>query len=205
MPDVAAILLAAGGSSRMGRPKQLLRAVGQSLVRRAALAALDASCNPVIVVTGSQAESVSPEIADLPVTIQFNPRWSAGIGSSIRAGLSAVLSANPSVDATIFLLCDQPHLTANVLRDLISTWSQSGKPIAACEYSRTVGPPCCFAASIFDQLSRIPDPDGAKKILLANPDLVTSFSWPGGADDLDTPADWQRFCQNNPRSPESPA
>lgn len=200
MTQIAAILLAAGDGSRMGRTKQLLRAGGQSLVRRAASAAIDAGCRPVIVVTGSSAEAIAAEIADLAVQTQFNPDWSAGIGTSIRRGLSSVLAKDPSIAAVILLLCDQPYLNSKILRDLITAWSAGGKPMAACEYAGTLGPPCCFAASMFDQLSRVADSDGAKRLLLANPAMVTSILWPQGAEDIDTPADWERFCQNDSHS-----
>jgi thiamine-phosphate pyrophosphorylase len=198
--QIAAILLAAGGGSRMGRTKQLLRAGGQSLVRRAATAAVDAGCRPVTVVTGSDADGVAAEIADLAVQIQLNPDWSAGIGTSIRSGLSALMAKDPSVAAVILLLCDQPHLNSKILRDLMTAWSAAGKPMAACEYAGTLGPPCCFAASMFDQLSRVADSDGAKRLLLANPASVTPVPWPQGADDLDTPADWERFCRSDSHS-----
>lgn len=193
MINIGAILLAAGGSSRMGRTKQLLRIEGQSLVRRAAGAALDAGCRPVTIVTGSDSDAVAAEISDLPVQIEFNPNWSAGIGGSIRRGLSASLANDPSVAALILMLCDQPHLSSKILHDLMLAWPAGGKPMAACEYAGTFGPPCCFARSSFDQLSNLSDSDGAKRLLLANPAMVTAIPWPPGADDLDTPADWMRL------------
>ena len=170
---------------------------GQSLVRRAATAAIDAGCSPVTVVTGSNADAVAAEIADLNAQSQFNPDWSAGVGTSIRCGLSAVLAKDPNVAAVILLLCDQPHLNSVILRDLMTAWSAAGKPMAACEYAGTFGPPCCFAASMFNQLSRLADADGAKRLLLANPTMVTHIPWPQGDEDLDTPADWARFCQSD--------
>ena len=204
MPSIGAIILAAGGGSRMGRTKQLLRIGGQSLVRRAARAALDAGCRPAVVVTGSDADAVAADVADLPVQCAFNPNWSAGIGTSIRCGLSAVLAIEPSIAAVMIALCDQPRLSADVLRDLIATWSTAGKPMAACGYAGTVGPPCCFASSMFDELSHLADADGAKRLLLADPASVATVPWPAGADDLDTPADWQRFCQTDSPPAKSP-
>jgi molybdenum cofactor cytidylyltransferase len=194
MTNIAAILLAAGSASRMGRTKQLLRIGGQSLVRRAAQAALDAGCHPVIVVTGADSKAVAAEITGLSVNTQFNPNGSAGIGTSIRCGLSATLAADPAASAVILMLCDQPHLDSKILRELIAAFSASQKPMAACEYSNTVGPPCCFARSMFDSLSKIADSDGAKKLLLANPREVTRIPWPPGAIDIDTPQDWRNYA-----------
>lgn len=197
MTPIAAIILAAGAGSRMGRTKQLLRAGGQSLIRRAASAALNAGCAPVTIVTGSDSTAVAAEISDLPIQTAFNPDWPTGIGSSIRRGLSATLASDPSIAAIILMLCDQPYLDSNILHNLMIAWSASGKPMAACEYSGSFGSPCCFARSTFDELSRLPDPDGAKKLLTANPALVTTIPWPQGAEDLDTPADWDRFRQTD--------
>ena len=204
MPSIGAIILAAGGGSRMGRTKQLLRVGGESLVRRAARAALDAGCRPAVIVTGSDSDAVAADIADLPVRSALNPQWSAGIGTSIRCGLSAVLAIDPSIAAVIVTVCDQPRLSPDVLRDLLASWSAAGKPMAACRYAGTVGPPCCFDKSMFEQLARLADADGAKRLLLADPASVATIPWPAGADDLDTPADWRRFCQTDSPPAESP-
>jgi molybdenum cofactor cytidylyltransferase len=194
---IGAIILAAGSGSRMGRTKQLLTIDGQSLVRRTIQAAVDARLEPVIVVTGADAAAVAGELTDLPVTVVHNENWESGIGTSIRRGISALLTASPQIDATAILLCDQPRLAATVLRDLIGAFSVSSKPIAACEYAGTAGPPCCFNRSIFGELAAIPDMAGAKKLLLVDPKRLTIIPWPDGAEDLDTPTDWQRF--NQPR------
>jgi molybdenum cofactor cytidylyltransferase len=181
----------------MGRAKQLLQIGGQSLVRRAARAALDAECSQVVVVTGAYADIVTPELADLPVTVSFNFAWSAGMGTSIRSGIAALLREDPKISAAVVLLCDQPHLSADVVRNVISAWSASGKPMVACDYGSAIGPPCCFGQTMFDALSRIGDDDGAKKLLAADPGNVQTIPWPAGSDDLDTPEDWQRLCQTD--------
>jgi molybdenum cofactor cytidylyltransferase len=192
-----AIILAAGSASRMGRAKQLLRIEGRSLIQRAAQAAIGANCKPVIVVTGSNSDAIKAELANLPVEIQFNPDWSAGIGTSIRAGLSAVLKSNPVASAVILTLCDQPHLSSEILRSLIITHIADSKSMTACEYSGTLGPPCCFSRAMFDELSKLDDQSGAKRLLMKNPNYVATISWPEGAVDLDTPKDWRDFSDNS--------
>jgi len=197
MESIAAMVLAAGGSSRMGRAKQLLQIDGESLVRRITRAAIHARCKPIVVVTGADADAVAKEISDLRVESALNPQWSNGMGGSIRCGLAAILKSDPNIEAAAVLLCDQALLDAEVLRNLIASFSDGGKPMAACRYGNTIGPPCCFAKSMFADLLRLPDSQGAKRLLLARPSDVTALDWPQGESDLDTPADWQRFCKRD--------
>ena len=203
MPSISALILAAGGSTRMHRPKQLLRIDGESLVHRSARAALEAGCAPVVVVTGAQAHAIAPEVADLPVQIALNADWPKGMGGSIRAGLEALLKIDANIEAAMILLCDQPRLSAKVLTDLTAAFLRGRKPIAACRYAATLGPPCCFAKSLFNELLCLADAEGAKKLLLKDPSRVTAMDWTEGECDLDTPGDWQRFCKTANPSPES--
>src|SRR5918992_2537893 len=99
--SVGAMILAAGSSSRMGRPKQTLQFQGESLIRRAALAALGAGCRPVVVVIGANAEPSRRELDGLDVREVFNPLWETGMASSIRAGVEALTGADPDADAAV--------------------------------------------------------------------------------------------------------
>ena len=193
MSSIAAIILAAGSGSRMGLTKQLLKIDGRSLVNRTAQAAIDAGLRPIIVITGADGDNVAGELVNLSLTIAHNQNWKNGIGSSIRHGISTLLATNPQVDAATILLCDQPRLTQDVVHTLIGAFSASDKPIAACEYGNSVGPPCCFDRELFAELSHIPDTDGAKKVLLRDPARLVKVSWPDGAEDVDTLEDWRRI------------
>jgi molybdenum cofactor cytidylyltransferase len=197
MTSTGAIILAAGSGSRMGRPKQLIRIDGQSLLRRAVRAARDGGCSPVVVVTGAHADVVEAELVDLPVVQAFNSAWAGGMGTSIRRGLGALLECEPEVGAAMILLCDQPRLEAEVVRNLLAAWLASGKPMGACKYGDSIGPPCCFGSAQFAALGRIGDADGAKRLLLADRENVQTIAWPEGQDDLDTPEDWRRLCQTD--------
>jgi molybdenum cofactor cytidylyltransferase len=199
MPEIAAVILAAGSGSRMGCAKQLLKIAGQSLVRRTVQAAIGAGFDPVIVVTGADSGAVAGELTDLDVVTAFNRSWKNGIGSSIRCGISALLAKRPAVDAAAVLLCDQPRLSTEILSRLITAFTNSGKRAAGCEYGGTVGPPCCFGRSVFSELSAIPDADGAKRVLLADPSRLTMIPWPEGTDDIDTPSDWERLTGGDQR------
>jgi molybdenum cofactor cytidylyltransferase len=186
--SVAAIVLAAGGSSRMGRPKQLLPFDGRTLLRRVVAAALDAGCHPVVVVLGAFRELLRQESSDLPVAAIDNPDWEAGPGTSINAGMTAIGAA----DAVVFLVCDQPFVDARHIQRLIDAWRASGLPMAASAYADTLGVPALFDASCFADLRAVAPHEGAKKLLTNRPNLVAAVSFPAGAVDLDTPEDLRR-------------
>ncbi len=184
---VAIVVLAAGGSSRMGRPKQLLHLGGRSLLRRAAEAAV-AVGGPVVVVLGRDPDAMRPELAGLPLTVVENAGWAAGMGGSIRTGMAAV---DPSARAVVVTLCDQPHVDAAAIRHLIAAFDAGGRPMAAAGYAGTVGVPAVFAPAVFDRLRTL-DPAAGAKALLSGPD-VTVVALPAAAVDVDTPADYRRL------------
>lgn len=196
-PRIGAIVLAAGESRRLGTPKQLVKFQGQSLVRRAADAALQSGCVPVIVVTGANSKNVAEEFEGLNVSPAFHAGWNLGMGSSLRFGIAKLIEADNQLDAAVILVCDQPHLSAEVIELLTVGWQKAGKPMAACEYGDSIGPPCCFARSIFPLLAAIRDTEGAKKILLAHREQATAIPWPQGEIDLDTPDDLRALDADN--------
>jgi molybdenum cofactor cytidylyltransferase len=184
-----AIVLAGGGSTRMGRPKQLLTFGGRSLLRRAAESALAAGCSPVIVVLGPGPVPMKADLAGLAVETIVNPRWETGIGSSIRCGVGRVLALPQRPNAAVLMLCDQPMVGGNCIARLIETFDNSRKPVCISAYSNTVGPPLIVAESLFGELLSLPDDQGAKGIWSAHPEWVCTVSCPEGAADVDTPHD----------------
>lgn len=186
---IAAIVLAAGGSSRLSQPKQLLRFEGESLVRRAACAALGADCTPVVVVVGREREPVVAALHDLPVTFMPNDLWEGGMGTSIRAGVRALSDC----DALIIMACDQPHVNATLIRQLVARHEETQKPMIASAYAGTLGVPALFGRSCFEQLLSLADEQGAKVLLTARPNDVAQIDFPEGAIDIDTPEDWARL------------
>jgi len=187
---VGAIVLAAGGSARLGQAKQLLTHGGEALVRRSAQVAIEAGCSPVIVVLGSERERIAAELHGLPVAIVENEKWERGIGSSLRAGVAAALDS----DALIILLCDQPRVDAALLRRLCAAQAGSGQPMVAAAYAGSLGVPALFTRSCFDRLLSLGDESGAKALLLARPGEVASVAFPAGTLDVDTPEDRRALC-----------
>jgi molybdenum cofactor cytidylyltransferase len=191
-PSVAIIILAAGASARMGRPKQLLRYGSHTFLRHAAETALASVCRPVFVVLGAYADQVQNEIDNLPVQQVINERWAQGMGSSIYAGLKALEQCNhdSATEAAVLMLCDQPFITAAVINDLVTTYRLSGKGIIASEYGETVGVPAFFGRNYFAELSALSGAAGAKQIIAGHASDVVRMPFPQGKMDIDTPQDY---------------
>jgi molybdenum cofactor cytidylyltransferase len=193
---VAIILLAAGSSSRMGKSKQLIDIQGETLLKKSVGIALQSKGSNVIVVLGANEAEHRSEIENLPVSIVSNSQWSNGMGSSVKAGLTHLLSQSPIPDAVIIMVCDQPLLTSAHVNNLIDRYDSSGKPIIASSYSNSLGVPALFDQSMFEQLSHLEDAQGAKKIIQIHLDVTDAIDFPAGSIDLDTPEDVKRFNQN---------
>jgi molybdenum cofactor cytidylyltransferase len=190
---VAAVVLAAGASRRMGSPKQLLRIEGRTLVRRAAETALASRCQGVTVVVGAAAEPVRRELLDLPLVVVENRDWERGMAGSIRAGIEAVLAAHPHSDAAILAPADQPRIDSALLDRLIEVFERGEHAIVACAYAGTAGAPALFARRFFGELTALSGDRGAKPILEARQSEVALVAFPEGATDLNTPEDYERF------------
>jgi molybdenum cofactor cytidylyltransferase len=193
MRNVGAIILAAGGSTRFGRPKQLLIFRGESLVRHAARAATDAPCTRVAVVVGDSGDAVKEELRGTAAAIVPNPDWRRGLGTSIRCGLQSLLASRPDLDAVVIVACDQPFVESGTIAALISEQENSARPMVASRYANTLGIPALFARSCFEELLALPDAAGAKALIQSRPDDVASIEFEKGAIDLDTPADFERL------------
>ena len=192
MQNTGAVILAAGGSLRLGRPKQLMQFRGKTLVRRIVDFAREAGCDPVAVVVGSGKEKIVAELRDSGAMIVENEHWRTGIGSSIRAGVQHLIDNEP-LAAIVLLVCDQPFVDAELIKQLLAHRAMSRKAIAASRYGDTVGVPALFDRSCFSELLAIDDEAGAKKIILQNRERMTEFAFPPGKIDIDTRSDYERL------------
>jgi len=183
LSSISIILLAAGGSTRLGRPKQLVQIGTRSLIRRAADTALGSRAKEVIVVIGASAERIRAELKDLPLSVIENSKWQEGISSSIKAGLEVL---SPQSEGALFLLCDQPYVSSDLLNQLIDCFEPSETPLIACEYGETVGIPALFSRSLFPDLKRLTGDVGAKSIIRARPETTKTIPFPRGDVDIDT-------------------
>ena len=197
---VGAVILAAGSSSRMGRPKQTLQFQGESLIRRAALAALGAGCHPVVVVTGANAELMKRELNGLNVCEVLNTLWETGMASSIRVGVNALVGADAEANAAVVMLCDQPHVTTDVISDIIAAHRTTGKAIVASTYGGSFGVPALFSREFFAELERLEGAAGAKQVIHRHASLAHFLSFPRGEVDVDTPDDFSRLTAQDKNS-----
>jgi molybdenum cofactor cytidylyltransferase len=191
--SVGAVILAAGSSSRMGTPKQLLKFNGSSLLRRATLAALGAACHPVVVVTGAHAELCRRELDQLDVREVFNPDWETGMASSVRAGIEGLVSVDGGVDAAVLLLCDQPHVTSDVISGLIAAHHAVGKPVIASAYGGSFGVPALFSRTLFAELTQLAGTVGAKEVIKRHASEAHYLPFQDGEVDVDTPDDFSHL------------
>jgi molybdenum cofactor cytidylyltransferase len=188
--SIPAIVLAAGASLRLGRPKQLVEYHGETLLARAIRLANEAGADPVFVVLGANLEAILPAgLRDKTVPV-INKDWQEGISSSIQAGLRAVHGVLPATEGVLILACDQPRLSAHHLRALLRAFSlESGAVIAASAYSGVFGTPAVFPRSGFRQLFELRGDNGARTLFSKPPCPVVQVPFPDGEIDIDTPAD----------------
>ncbi len=187
------IILAAGNSSRLGQPKQLLDYQGKTLLGHTVEQALAVSSR-VMVVTGNENSGIEKETGSAG-TVQ-NENWQDGMSSSIHKGLNEMLLEYPETQNILITVCDQPYINASVFSELIEKRQSSAKGIIASHYSGTLGTPVLFSCSYFNDLLQLNGHEGAKKLLIKYRDDVGQVRFEKGSVDIDTPEDYQKLINN---------
>jgi len=181
-----AIVLAAGASSRFGSAKQLVRVAGRPLLHTAVARAAEVAGTAVSVVLGARAAELAPLLKHSQSAVIINRDWREGLASSIRAGVARLPS---SCTAVLLTLVDQPAVTAEDLKRLVSAWRRQPDYIAAARYGATTGVPAIFPRSTFPDLQSLRGDTGARALLQRNPDRVVRVPMASAALDIDTPED----------------
>ena len=190
---IGLVILAAGASRRMGSPKQLLRFQGKSLVRHSALVGLSSLAAQSIAILGANAEDIAPEIEHLALEgkllkVVYNPEWEEGMASSVRLGIETLAKEKTKLEAVIFMLCDQPFVSAEIINELITTYRKTQHKIVACTYqSGTTGVPALFSKEIFPTLLNLKGDVGARKVIQQFAEDLITIPFSQGDIDLDTP------------------
>ena len=184
----AAVILAAGASSRFGRPKQLLEIDGETLVSRACRIAIEAACSPVIVVLGAHADEIRRRGLPAGVRTVFNERHAEGMGHSLARGVAGLDS-----DAVVILLADQPSVDPAILRTMTEELNKPGISIVWCAQGGIPGPPVMFARRHFEELAELRSDEGGRSVVMRHPDAVAVIEVPTTRWDIDDEATWEEF------------
>ena len=192
---IAGIILAAGAASRMGKIKQLLPLGPRPMLWHVASAACRSHLDEVLLITGSAAEPIASAANDLPLRIIHNPDWQQGQSSSLHAGL---LSLQPTTEAVMFLLADQPLITPELIDALVDQWRCSSKTIICPCYGTKRGNPVLFDLAAWrNDLEQLDGDQGARRILAAHPEAIGYL--PVATNeiflDVDTAADYAKMQQ----------
>lgn len=180
------ILLAAGESKRLGRPKQLISLRGKPLLRRMAGVALQAvSGGPVVVVLGAVEEPCRTAVDGLDVSVVHNSDWQTGMGGSIATGLASL--PHEELSGVVLMLCDQPRVTPDLLQSIIA--ASAGKNIVATRCDGHLGPPAWFSPAMFPGLLLLKGTRQGAKGLMDQEPSIGWIEFPGAAFDIDLPAD----------------
>jgi molybdenum cofactor cytidylyltransferase len=192
----AIVVLAAGMSSRLGRPKQLLAYEGKSLLQHAADKALQTSMRPVVVVVGANSDAMKQQVEEMKVEVVDNEGWMEGMASSIRCGLAAVQKLKPGTDGIIFMVCDQPYVNKSLLDSLLMVQHETALPIVASTYDGKLGTPALFHKIFFSELMALKGDAGARKLMVEHTDDIAAVLFPKGDIDIDTEAEYEALKQN---------
>jgi molybdenum cofactor cytidylyltransferase len=190
---VAAIILAAGASTRMGQSKQRLAWKTGTLLSNAIHTARQAGISSITVVLGADEKSNRDALASENVNIVSNPQWESGMGSSLKAGLKRVVTSNHEIDSILVMVCDQPFVTPVHLRSLAAGLNNGVKAVFS-QYAGTAGVPATFSKDLFYQLQGLDDDEGAKKIIQQlNKEEYSVVELKDGEIDLDTFEQYLRY------------
>jgi molybdenum cofactor cytidylyltransferase len=197
MNNTGIIILAAGSSSRLGNTKQLLPFKGKTLLKHTIEAAVEAGAQPVVVVTGANADEISKEIKNEKVEIVFNKNWEQGMASGIVIGLKSAITLNNELEKVIITVCDQPFVSSSLFQQLIQEQTKNKKHIVASAYADTIGTPALFTAKYFPALMGLTGDQGAKGLLKKYSEDLATVDFPDGYIDIDTQEDYENLLKGN--------
>lgn len=195
--NIGVVILAAGSSSRLGRPKQLVKFQNETLLQHVINSITPFQFNSSVLVLGANADQIKDASNLDNVHVVHNENWPEGIASSIRLGVSESIKLNQSLESILFLLSDQPFVAKELIEELINMHINRNQCITACRYKENVGVPAIFGKSFFRQLLELRGDVGAKNIIARNSEHVDSIVFKRGSFDVDTEEDVHKLLDKN--------
>jgi len=188
------IVLAAGSSSRMGRPKQLLEVDGRPMLEAVVAQANSSRLDEVLVVLGANAEEIRGQVQLGRARVLINPHHQTGMASSLRAGLAAL---DGQIDRAMVILGDQPDISARLIDELLDLQHESGLPAAALSFAGLLHPPVVLRRDLWEEVMSLEGDVGCRAVIRARPELVASLPVPDRKHpvDVDTPQDYERLVR----------
>ncbi len=193
---VAAIVLAAGESSRMGTPKALLRVGGKTFIRHIIDVLNSSEVEKIVVVLGANAEENRKELAGLDVTVANNPNYTAGQLSSVLKGIETVEPFSP--DGILLQPVDNPMVNTEVINALVAKFSETSCPIALPTFKGKRGHPVLFSAKLFGELKNAPPDVGARSVVWSHAAEIVELETKdeGVICNIDTREDYENLQRN---------
>ena len=188
--DTGIVILAAGNSARMGKPKQLLSYKGKTLLNIVCEQALQTAYKPIVVVLGAYEDEILEQYRHPDIHYVTNTNWQAGMSSSIHTGISAIMDQQPEIENIIISVADQVFITAEIFKMLSVQQELTGKNIVACSYAQTIGTPVLFHKNHFEELLSLHGDEGAKRMLKKHKEDTALIEFELGHIDIDTEADY---------------
>ena len=191
----AGLVLAAGGSSRLGSPKQLLPWRGRTLLEHVVAQACASGLDEVLVVLGATAEQILAQVELGRARVVRNPDYASGMASSLRAGLAGL---GPEVQRAVVILGDQPAVSGELLDTLLALQAEKGLPAAALSFGGLLHPPVVLHRSLWPSLRSLEGDVGCRALIRGRPELVAALPVPGDSRhpaDVDTMEDYRRWAE----------
>ncbi len=192
----AILILAAGSSSRMGSPKQLLSYKGKTLLQHSIDMALEANIGRVFIVLGANAKSILNKLEHTKSSIIINETWIEGMSSSIRLGAEHIINTVKKVEGILIMVGDQPYINHKLLQRFIQKHEETTLPIIVASYNKVLGVPAFFHQTIFHQLLQLRGDKGARELIKKQINNVGKVFFEGGVLDIDTPEDYRRLLND---------
>ena len=193
--NTGVIILAAGESSRLGSPKQLLVYSGATLLQHSIEVAQSSDAGLVVVVLGANAALIHADLKHVTANVVVNSAWKEGMASTIRCGLQTLLDLNPQTEAVILMVADQPFVTAGLLNNLMVVNRKEQCSIVASKYGTTFGTPVLFSKRFFPEVLELTGDAGAKSLVRKYMNETAFVPFPKGDIDIDTVEDYKSLSK----------